>query len=229
MSDKKKAVVLLSGGIDSSTTLAVAIHENFEPCVMSFDYGQRHKCELRAAGLIAESMNVKHSIVVTIDLRMIGGSALTADIEVPKSRTGSEISGEIPVTYVPARNTIFLSYALGWAEVLGAHDIFIGVNAIDYSGYPDCRPEFIHAYESMANLATKEGVEGRRFTIQTPLINLTKSGIITKGHALGIDFSLTHSCYDPDEDGSACGICDSCQLRLKGFKDAGIPDPVRYK
>ncbi len=229
MSEKKKAVVLLSGGIDSSTALAIAIHENFEPCVMSFDYGQRHKCELRAAGLIAESMNVKHSIVVTIDLRMIGGSALTADIEVPKSRTDSEISSEIPITYVPARNTIFLSYALGWAEVLGAHDIFIGVNAIDYSGYPDCRPEFIRAYENMANLATKEGVEGRRFTIQTPLIDLTKSGIITKGYALGVDFSLTHSCYDPFEDGSACGICDSCLLRLKGFKDAGIPDPVRYK
>lgn len=229
MSEKKKAVVLLSGGIDSSTALAIAIHENFEPCVMSFDYGQRHKCELRAAGLIAESMNVKHSIVVTIDLRMIGGSALTADIEVPKSRTDSEISCEIPITYVPARNTIFLSYALGWAEVLGAHDIFIGVNAIDYSGYPDCRPEFIRAYENMANLATKEGVEGRRFTIQTPLIDLTKSGIITKGYALGVDFSLTHSCYDPFEDGSACGICDSCLLRLKGFKDAGIPDPVRYK
>jgi len=204
MSEKKKAVVLLSGGIDSSTTLAVAIHENFKPYVMSFDYGQRHKCELRAAGLIAESMNVKHSIVVTIDLRMIGGSALTADIEVPKSRTGSEIAGEIPITYVPARNTIFLSYALAWAEVLGAHDIFIGVNAIDYSGYPDCRPEFIRAYESMANLATKEGVEGGRFTVQTPLINLTKSGIIKKGHTLGVDFSLTHSCYDPDEDGSAC-------------------------
>lgn len=229
MSEKKRAVILLSGGIDSSTTLAVAIHENFEPYVMSFDYGQRHKCELRAAGLVAESLNVKHSIVVTIDLRTIGGSALTDDIEVPKSRAGSEIAGEIPVTYVPARNTIFLSYALGWAEVLGAHDIFIGVNAIDYSGYPDCRPEFIRAFESMANLATKEGVEGRRFTIQTPLIDLTKSGIIQKGHALGIDFSLTHSCYDPDEDGSACGICDSCLLRLKGFKDAGIPDPVRYK
>jgi len=229
MSEKKKAVILLSGGIDSSTTLAVAIHENFEPYVMSFDYGQRHKCELRAAGLVAESMNVKHSIVVTIDLRTIGGSALTDNIEVPKSRAGSEIAGEIPITYVPARNTIFLSYALGWAEVLGAHDIFIGVNAIDYSGYPDCRPEFIRAYESMANLATKEGVEGRRFTIQTPLINLTKSCIIQKGHALAVDFSLTHSCYDPDEDGSACGICDSCLLRLKGFQDAGIPDPVRYK
>ena len=229
MSEKKKAIVLLSGGIDSSTTLAVAIHENFEPYVMSIDYGQRHKCELKAARLIAESMNVKHSIVVTIDLRMIGGSALTADIEVPKSRTGSEISAEIPVTYVPARNTIFLSYALGWAEVLGAPDIFIGVNAIDYSGYPDCRPEFISAYESMANLATKQGVEGRRFTIQTPLINLTKSGIITKGHELGIDFSLTHSCYDPEKQGRSCGRCDSCRLRLKGFAEAGLEDPIEYK
>ena len=229
MTGKKKAVVLLSGGIDSSTTLAIAIKENYEPYVISFNYGQRHIWELRASRSIAESMHVEHSIVVNIDLRRIGGSALTADVEVPKSRTEREIADEIPVTYVPARNTIFLAYALGWAEVMGAHDIFIGVNAIDYSGYPDCRPEFIRAFERMANLATKEGIEGRRITIQTPLINLTKAEIIKMGHALGVDFSLTHSCYDPDSDGSACGTCDSCLLRKKGFKEAGILDPARYK
>ncbi|MBN1290477.1 MAG: 7-cyano-7-deazaguanine synthase QueC [Candidatus Latescibacteria bacterium] len=228
MADKKRCVVLLSGGIDSSTTLAVALAENFFPFAISFDYGQRHIYELVAARKIAESMKVNQTVTMKVDFRQIGGSALTDDLDVPKHRTTGEISSGIPVTYVPARNTIFLSYALGWAEVIGAHDIFIGVNAIDYSGYPDCRPEFIKAFENMANLATKEGVEGRYFTIHTPLIAMTKADIIRKGYDLGVDFSLTHSCYDPAPDGKACGGCDSCLLRKKGFNEAGIPDPTKY-
>jgi len=224
----KKAVVLLSGGLDSATALAVAVRDGFEPCTMSFRYGQRHSHELAAAERVANAMGVKNSIVVTIDLRSIGGSALTDDIDVPKDRTTHSMSGVIPITYVPARNTIFLSYALGWAEVLGSHDIFIGVNAVDYSGYPDCRPEFIEAFERMANLATKEGVEGHSFTIHAPLINMTKAEIIRTGVSLGVDYSLTHSCYDPAPGGLACGRCDSCILRKRGFEDAGIPDPTEY-
>jgi len=223
-----KAVVLLSGGIDSSTALAVSIAEGFEPCAMIFSYGQRHSWEVTAAERVAESMNVRTRMVVEMDLRKFGGSALTDDIEVPKDRIGDDISAGIPVTYVPARNTIFLAYALGWAEVLGAHDIYIGVNAIDYSGYPDCRPEFIEAFERMANLGTKEGVEGRRIAIHAPLIHMTKAEIIRKGISLGVDYSLTHSCYDPSPGGLACGRCDSCLLRKKGFMEAGVPDPTRY-
>jgi len=226
--EKKKAVVLHSGGIDSTTILAIAIRDCFEPCVMSFNYGQRHVRELRAASRICEAMEVKQRREITIDLRQFGGSALTGNIEVPKDRTEEEISGGIPVTYVPARNTIFLSYALGWAEVLGAHDIYMGVNVIDYSGYPDCRPEFIEAFERMANLATKAGVEKHHITIHSPLINMTKAEIIKTGIDLGVDYSLTSSCYDPTNEGLACGRCDSCVLRLKGFSEAGIQDPVRY-
>lgn len=229
MSDeKKKAVVLHSGGIDSTTTLAVAIRDGFDPCAMSFNYGQRHIRELLAASRVCEAMGVKHRIEVTIDLRQFGGSALTDNIEVPKDRSVEEISGGIPVTYVPARNTIFLSYALGWAEVLGAHDIYIGVNAIDYSGYPDCRPEFIEAFERMANLATKAGVEKHHITIRAPLIDMTKAEIIKTGVDLGVDYSLTLSCYEPTQEGLACGRCDSCVLRLKGFSQAGLHDPIKY-
>lgn len=229
MSDeKKKAVVLHSGGIDSTTTLAVAIRDGFDPCAMSFNYGQRHIRELLAASRVCEAMGVKHRIEVTIDLRQFGGSALTDNIEVPKDRSVEEISGGIPVTYVPARNTIFLSYALGWAEVLGANDIYIGVNAIDYSGYPDCRPEFIEAFERMANLATKAGVEKHHITIRAPLIDMTKAEIIKTGVDLGVDYSLTLSCYEPTQEGLACGRCDSCVLRLKGFSQAGLHDPIKY-
>ncbi|MFC1552324.1 7-cyano-7-deazaguanine synthase QueC [Candidatus Latescibacterota bacterium] len=229
MSDPvKKAVVLLSGGIDSTTTLAIAKHEDFEPCAMSFHYGQRHVRELESARRVCESMGIACRIELNIDLRSIGGSALTDTIDVPKGRTEDDITGEIPVTYVPARNTIFLSYALGWAEVLGAHDIYIGVNAVDFSGYPDCRPEFIEAFEQLANLATKTGVEGGRITIHTPLIHLTKGETIRTGAELGVDYSLTSSCYDPTPEGLACGKCDSCTLRLKGFSEAGYPDPIRY-
>ncbi|MBL8150539.1 MAG: 7-cyano-7-deazaguanine synthase QueC [Blastocatellia bacterium] len=225
---EKRAVVLLSGGLDSATVLAIARHQGYQLYAISFEYGQRHDIELQAAHRVAHSMQVKEHAVIAIDLRRIGGSALTADIEVPKDRPLTETS--IPITYVPARNTIFLSFALGWAEVLGAADIFIGVNALDYSGYPDCRPEYIAAYEKMANLATSLGVEDRvQFRIQTPLIYLTKAEIIKKGIELGVDYSLTHSCYDPTPDGLACGHCDSCQLRLKGFAEAGFPDPVAYK
>ncbi|MDP2982579.1 MAG: 7-cyano-7-deazaguanine synthase QueC [Candidatus Latescibacter sp.] len=225
----KKAVVLLSGGMDSATTLAIAIRDGFEACTMSFNYGQRHSCELDAAQKIADTFGVERRLLVTIDLRLFGGSALTSNIEVPKNRSEGEIAQGIPITYVPARNTIFLAYALGWAEVIGAHDIFIGVNAVDYSGYPDCRPEFIRAFESMANLATKEGVEGRRITIRTPLIHFSKAEIIKTGVGLGVDYSLTFSCYDPSGEGFACGECDSCQLRKKGFRNAGIQDPTRYR
>ena len=230
MKNNLKAVVLLSGGIDSATTLAIAQNMGFDIYALSFRYGQRHVVELEAAMRIAQSGNVAEHLIVDIDLRKIGGSALTADIAVPKSRSTKQMGKDIPVTYVPARNTIFLSYALAWAEVIGAGDIFIGVNALDYSGYPDCRPEYIAAYEKMANLATKAGVEGRqKLKIHTPLIQMSKSQIIQKGIELEVDYSLTHSCYDPSASGEACGECDSCLLRLKGFRDAGVKDPVRYK
>ena len=230
MENKLKAVVLLSGGIDSATTLAIAQNMGFDIGALSFRYGQRHVVELEAAARIVRSRNVVEHLIIDIDLRKIGGSALTADIAVPKSRSAEQMGKDIPVTYVPARNTIFLSYALAWAEVIGAFDIFIGVNALDYSGYPDCRPEYITAYEKMANLATKTGVEGgQKFKIYTPLIQMSKSQIIQKGIELDVDYSLTHSCYDPSALGEACGECDSCLLRLKGFSDAGMKDPVRYK
>jgi 7-cyano-7-deazaguanine synthase len=222
----KKAVVLYSGGLDSTTCLAIARAEGFAPCAMSFAYGQRHEVELAKAKEYAPRVGAEEHLVVDFDLRRIGGSALTSDQAVPKS--GVE-EGVIPVTYVPARNTIFLSFALGWAEVLGAFDIFIGVNALDYSGYPDCRPEYIAAFEAMANLATKAAVEGQgHYRIHTPLIHLTKGEIIRRGLGLGIDYALTHSCYDPTPAGLACGECDSCRLRLKGFAEAGLPDPVPY-
>ncbi len=222
----KKAVVLYSGGLDSTTCLAMARAEGFAPYALSFAYGQRHGAELAKARENAPRMGVQEHLVVDIDLRKIGGSALTADIAVPKGRTLDE---SIPVTYVPARNTVFLSFALGWAEVLGAFDIFIGVNALDYSGYPDCRPEYIEAFEKMANLATRSAVQGEgRYRLHTPLIHLTKGEIIRQGLALGIDYAQTLSCYDPSAAGLACGNCDSCHLRLKGFREAGVVDPVAY-
>src|SRR5881396_3602751 len=224
----KRAVVLLSGGIDSTTTLAIAIAEGHEAYALSFDYGQRHQIEIEAARLVADSLGAKEHRVAKIDMRVFGGSALTDDLDVPKQRSDVEIGRSIPITYVPARNTIFLAYALGWAEVVPANDIFLGVNAIDYSGYPDCRPEFIEAFESLANLGTKAGVEGRWFEIHTPLIKFSKAEIIRKAVELGVDLSLTHSCYDPTPKGLACGECDSCVLRLKGFREAGIQDPTRY-
>ena len=224
----KRAVVLLSGGIDSTTTLAIAITEGYEAYALSFDYGQRHQIETEVARRVADSLGAKEHRVAKIDLRVFGGSALTDDLDVPKQRSETEIAHGIPITYVPARNTIFLAYALGWAEVVGASDIFLGVNAIDYSGYPDCRPEFIEAFETLANLGTKAGVEGKRFQIHTPLIKFSKSEIIRKAVELGVDLSLTHSCYDPSAEGLACGECDSCLLRLKGFREAGIKDPIRY-
>ena len=224
----KSAVVLLSGGIDSTTTLAIAITEGYEAYALSFDYGQRHQIETQAARRAADSFGVRKHRIAKIDLRVFGGSALTGDIDVPKQRSETEIADGIPVTYVPARNTIFLAYALGWAEVIQAADIFLGVNAIDYSGYPDCRPEFIEAFQTVANVGTKAGVEGRRFQIHTPLIKFSKAEIIRKAVELGVDLSLTHSCYDPSPDGLACGECDSCLLRLKGFREAGIQDPIRY-
>jgi 7-cyano-7-deazaguanine synthase len=227
MNENKKAVVLLSGGLDSATAMAIARAEGFEVYAMSFRYGQRHAVELDCAAEQAAEGATEHR-VVDIDLRAFGGSALTADIDVPKHDAIEELSDEIPVTYVPARNTVFLSYALAWAEVLGANDIFIGVNALDYSGYPDCRPEFIAAYETMANLATVAGVQGRKLTIHTPLIDLTKGETIKRGLDLGVDYAKTTSCYDPAADGRACGHCDSCLLRLKGFKDAGTKDPRAY-
>jgi 7-cyano-7-deazaguanine synthase len=230
MKTKRKAVVLLSGGIDSSTTLYIAGKMGFDLYALSFCYGQRHKIELQAAGRIAAHFGVIKHITLDIDLRLFGNSALTDDIDVPKSRSIEEMATDIPITYVPARNTIFLSFALAWAEVLEAGDIFIGVTALDYSGYPDCRPEYIAAYERMANLATKAAVEGKQeLKIHTPLIQLTKAQIIQKGLELGVDFGLTHSCYDPTETGEACGECDSCLLRMKGFKEAGIPDPTIYR
>jgi 7-cyano-7-deazaguanine synthase len=224
----KRAVVLLSGGVDSTTTLAIAIAEGYEAYAFSFDYGQRHQIETEAARRVAKSLGAKEHRVAKIDLRIFGGSALTDNIDVPKQRSEKEIGHGIPVTYVPARNTIFLAYALGWAEIIPASDIFIGVNAIDYSGYPDCRPEFIEAFETLANFGTKAGVEGRRFHIHTPVIKFSKAEIIRKAVELGVDLSLTHSCYDPTPEALACGECDSCLLRLKGFREAGIEDPIRY-
>ena len=238
----KKAIVLSSGGIDSTTAMAIAGAEGYKIYSLSFNYGQRHSFELKKASEVAKFFNAKEHLIFDIDLRKIGGSALTSDIDVPirVSSQQSAVSSQniktkdsrlstIPITYVPARNTIFLSLALAWAEVLEAEDIFIGANAIDYSGYPDCRPEYIDAFEKMANLATKAGVEGKsRIKIHTPLINLTKGEIIKKGILLGVDYSLTSSCYSPDKDGNPCGLCDSCQFRLKGFKEAGIKDPLNY-
>jgi len=230
MKNKPKAVVLLSGGIDSTTTLAIAKNMGFAIYALSFRYGQRHEVELEAASRIARYFNTDEHLILDIDLRRIGGSALTGDIAIPKSRSIKQMGKDIPVTYVPARNTIFLSYALAWAETIKAFDIFIGVNALDYSGYPDCRPEYIKAYEKMANLATKAGVEGKqKIKINTPLIRMTKAQIIRKGIELGVDYSQTHSCYDPSAEGVACGECDSCILRLKGFEEAGIKDSIRYK
>jgi len=224
---EKKAVVLLSGGLDSTTVMAIARSERYEIYGLSFCYGQRHALELEAARRVAKALGAKEHLVMDIDLAKIGGSALTGNIAVPKGRNEGEMKREIPVTYVPARNTIFLSHALAWAEVLEASDIFIGVNAVDYSGYPDCRPEYIEAFERMANLATKAGVEGKiRVKIRTPLINMTKAEIIRKGIELGIDYGMTHSCYDPSPEGMPCGRCDSCLLRKKGFREAGISDPV---
>lgn len=223
-------MILLSGGVDSATALAIARSRGFELFALSFRYGQRHVVELEAAARIARQACVTEHLTVDIDLRRMGGSALTSDLAVPKGRVVKEMGKDIPITYVPARNTIFLSHALAWAEVIGSFDIFIGVNALDYSGYPDCRPEYIEAYERMANLATKAVVEGRqRLKIHAPLIHLSKAQIIRKGMELGVDYSLTHSCYDPGADGTACGQCDSCLLRLKGFRDAGFHDPVKYK
>lgn len=222
----KPAIVLLSGGVDSTTTLALAKAHGFSAYALSFQYGQRHACELEAAQRVAKEQAVVEHRLVHIDLRSIGGSALTDDIDVPKDRL---IDDEIPVTYVPARNTIFLSLALSWAEVVGSEDIYIGVNALDYSGYPDCRPEYIRAFETMANLATKAGVEGRQnLTIRAPLMEMTKADIIRKGMELGLDYSLTHSCYDPDESCRPCGRCDSCLLRRNGFREAGLEDPLEY-
>lgn len=224
-----KAVVLLSGGLDSTTVLAVAKRDGFAPYAMTFRYGQRHSVEIDAARRVADAHGVAQHVVVDIDLRQWGGSALTSDAEVPKDRDLAAHTDEIPVTYVPARNTIFLSFALAWAEVLGAQAIFIGVNALDYSGYPDCRPEYVAAFEQMANLATRAGVEGTaRLTIHAPLQHLTKAEIVALGRELGVDYSLTTSCYDPAPDGTACGHCDACQLRLKGFADAGARDPIVY-
>ena len=223
----KRAVVLLSGGLDSATALAISIREGFDAHALSFHYGQRHDIEVNASKRVAASLGVREHRIAEIDLRVFGGSALTDEIAVPKNRETTNGSG-IPITYVPARNTIFLSYALAWCEVLGAADIFIGVNAIDYSGYPDCRPVFIAAFEKLASVATKAGVEGTRFWIHAPLISMSKSQIIRKGTELGVDFSLTHSCYDPVEGRLACGVCDSCRLRLEGFREAGLEDPISY-
>jgi 7-cyano-7-deazaguanine synthase len=226
---ERNAVVLLSGGLDSTTVLAIAKAEGFTPYALSFDYGQRHATELSAAGRIAREAGVARHVVAKIDLRVFGGSALTADIAVPKGRSAESMGDGIPITYVPARNTIFLSFALAWAETLEASDIFVGVNALDYSGYPDCRPEYVEAFERMANLATRAGVEGtQQLTIHAPLMQLTKEGIIRRGLDLGVDYALTQSCYDPDAEGRACGGCDACQLRLRGFAAAGVRDPAPY-
>ena len=225
----KKAIILLSGGIDSATCAAIAKNGGYGLCAMSFAYGQRHGIELEAAKRIASALTIDDHKIVTIDLSAFGGSSLTTDQAVPKNRDIFHQSNEIPTTYVPARNTIFLSYALAWAEVMSVFDIFIGVNAVDYSGYPDCRPEYIGAFEKMANLATRAGVEGKKLIIHTPLGNLTKAEIIEKGTALGLDYGLTHSCYDPAPDGSACGSCDSCLIRKRGFAEAGVKDPTNYK
>ncbi|WP_308910158.1 7-cyano-7-deazaguanine synthase QueC [Pseudokordiimonas caeni] len=231
MTGKKKAVVLLSGGLDSATVVAMAQAEGYDVHALSFRYGQRHSVELEAAERVARQLGVKEHKVATLDLRLFGGSALTADIDVPKDRDESAMTADIPVTYVPARNTIFLSFALAYAETAGARDIFIGVNALDYSGYPDCRPDYIAAYEKMANLATRVGVSDTEHPlhIRTPLIDLTKAQIIAAGTKLGVDYSLTISCYDPDAAGHACGHCDSCLLRKKGFREAGVDDPTPYQ
>jgi 7-cyano-7-deazaguanine synthase len=227
---KKRAVVLLSGGLDSATVLAIARNQGYEPYALSFAYGQRHSWELTAARRVADALRAAQHRIANIDLRAFGGSALTDEIDVPKGRGEEEMEHGIPITYVPARNTIFLSFALAWAEVLGASDIFIGVNALDYSGYPDCRPEFIEAFERMANLATKAGVEGvQRLKIHAPLMQMTKSQIIARGLELGVDYSLTSSCYDPAPDGTPCGACDSCYLRRKGFRENGVKDPLAYR
>ena len=224
----RKAVILVSGGLDSATNLAIAADQGFELYAISFDYGQRHRCELEAARNVCKAARVRRHITVPLDLRAFGGSALTDEIDVPKNRSEAEMSAGIPITYVPARNTIFLSIALGWAEVLGATDLFIGVNALDFSGYPDCRPEFIEQFQTLANLATNSAVEGTRpWTIHAPLIRLSKSQIIRCGMELGVDYGLTQSCYDPDLLGSPCGQCDSCQLREQGFAELGIPDPAQ--
>lgn len=226
----KKAVILLSGGLDSATLVAMAKDQGYTPYCLSFSYGQRHSIELEAAERVAKSMGVYEHKIANLDLRLFGGSALTDDIDVPKDRSEDEMEADIPVTYVPARNTIFLSFALAYAEVIGAKDIFIGVNALDYSGYPDCRPEYIEAYEKLANLATKAGVEDDdRIKVQAPLLHMTKAEIISTGSALGVNYGITISCYDPDDHGLACGHCDSCQLRIKGFKEAGISDPTHYQ
>lgn len=224
-----KAVVLASGGVDSTTTLALAKKEGFQIHALSIDYGQRHRQELEAARRVVVHLGAVRHVITKVDLRAFGGSALTADIAVPKGRVIDKMAAEIPVTYVPARNTIFLALALGWCESLEAENVFMGANAVDYSGYPDCRPQFLEAFECLANLATKAGVEGRaRYRIHAPLLRLSKAQIIRAGLDAGVDFSLTHSCYDPTEAGLACGSCDSCQLRLEGFREAGIPDPIRY-
>ncbi|KPK26295.1 MAG: 7-cyano-7-deazaguanine synthase [Nitrospira bacterium SG8_3] len=229
MSKKNKAIVLSSGGLDSTTAMAMAREEGYEIYSLSFRYGQRHALELEAAQRVAKALGAKEHLVMDIDLARIGGSALTDDLDVPKARTDEEIKKGIPVTYVPARNTIFLSYALAWAEVVGASDVFLGVNAIDYSGYPDCRPEYIKAFEHLASLATKAGAEGLTpIRIRAPLMQMTKAQIIQKGVALGVDYRMTHSCYDPSADGKACGCCDSCLLRRKGFREAGVADPTDY-
>lgn len=224
----RNAVVLLSGGLDSTTVLAIAQDEGFDVHALSFGYGQRHSIELDSAREIAARAGLKRHEVVDIDLRAFGGSALTSDIEVPKARSLDDMASDIPVTYVPARNTVFLSFALAFAEVISADDLFIGVNALDYSGYPDCRPEYIEAFRTMANLATKRGVEGHELRIHTPLIDLTKAEIIARGTALGVDYSLTRSCYDPTPAGESCGSCDSCLLRLRGFAENGLADPAPY-
>ena len=225
----KRAVILLSGGLDSATTGAIARSSGFRLYALSIDYGQRHRFELESARHVARSLDVAEHKILPIDLASLGGSALTADIDVPQGRSDEQIAEGIPITYVPARNTVMLSLALGYAEVLGSADVFIGVNAVDYSGYPDCRPEFIAAFEQVANLATKAGVEGElRFRIHTPLINLTKAEIIQRGTELGVDYSLTHTCYSPNEQGISCGKCDACVLRLNGFREAGLVDPIEY-
>jgi len=227
---RKAAVILLSGGLDSATAAAIARQQEFDLYAISFDYGQRHRFELQAAQRVALALDVKRHVVMRVDLSQFGGSALTDNIDVPKDRAEDQMALGIPVTYVPARNTVFLSLALAYAEVLGSADIFLGVNSIDYSGYPDCRPEYLDAFAAMANLATKAGVEGRlKFTIHAPLLNWTKAEIIRQGVALGVDYGLTHSCYDPSPEGISCGHCDSCQLRRKGFVEAGFVDPLKYR
>jgi 7-cyano-7-deazaguanine synthase len=226
---KRRAVVLLSGGLDSTTVLAIALHQGFEVYALSFRYGQRHSFELEAARRIASDYGVARHLIFDVDLSQFGGSALTEDIDVPKNRAAESMAAEIPITYAPARNTVFLSLALAWAETLGAQDVFIGVNALDYSGYPDCRPEYVHAFSQIADLATKAGVEGRQhLTIHTPLIHLSKAEIVRRGRELGVDYSLTSTCYDPATDGRPCGECDACQLRIRGFQENGLRDPLSY-